>query len=90
MSHRVGDEVDDYCTHCHRLTNHTLAALVGEAVATTTCRTCGFQHPWRGGTAPVRTHKPKTSAFDQVLAGILGAEPAAEAKSKPRARKKKR
>lgn len=89
MGQRVGDEADDYCTHCHRLTNHTVAALVSDQVATTTCRTCGFQHPWRGGTAPARSSKPKPTAFDQVLAGILSTEPAPAAPLKARSRRKK-
>lgn len=77
MPSRIGDETDDYCTRCHRLTNHSVAAMVGDAIATTTCRTCGFQHPYRGGVAPARTAaKGKRSAFDEVLASILGSQPA--------------
>ncbi|MGH9476880.1 MAG: hypothetical protein ACRD1C_11195 [Terriglobales bacterium] len=90
MPHRVGDETDDYCTHCHRLTNHTVAALVGDGIATTTCRTCGFQHPYRGGKVPARTAKPRASAFDQVLAGILATQPEQAAPLKRGSRTKKR
>ena len=71
MSARIGDEIDDYCTRCHRLTNHTVAAMVGETIAHSTCRTCGFQHRFKGGEA-LRRSKPAASPFDQVLAGILG------------------
>lgn len=71
MPARIGDDTDDYCTRCHRLTTHTVSALVGETIASVTCRTCGFQHPYKGARVPARG-KPKTSAFDQVLAGILG------------------
>lgn len=86
---RIGDEADDYCTRCHRLTNHSVAAMVGETIASTSCRTCGFQHDYRGGKAPARTAKPKASAFDQVLAGILGDRaPAPEPETKPRKRRK--
>lgn len=71
MPARIGDDTDDYCTRCHRLTNHTVSALVEENIASTTCHTCGFQHAYKGARVPQRT-QPKTSAFDQVLAGILG------------------
>ena len=86
MTARIGDEIDDYCTRCHRLTNHTVAALVGDGIVSTTCRTCGFQHAFKGGAAPRRA-KPQASPFDQVLAGILGEsapEPAASPASKKR------
>ena len=89
MNLRIGDVTDDYCTRCHRLTNHTVAAMVGEEVASASCRTCGFQHDYRGGNEPARAAKPKASAFDQVLAGILGEQVTAEpAGAKPRKRKK--
>ncbi|MGH9519133.1 MAG: hypothetical protein ACRD2D_05760 [Terriglobales bacterium] len=88
MGLRPGDETDDYCTRCHRLTNHTIAAVVGEGIAQTTCRTCRFTHDYKQGRAPAR-NKPKSSAFDEVLAGILGSTPPPPAATKP-ARGKKR
>lgn len=90
MAYRVGDEMDDYCTRCHRLTNHTVAALVGAEVATATCRTCGFQHRYKGGKAPARAAKAKASAFDQVLAGILGSEPEPITRNGPKARARRK
>jgi len=71
MNPRIGDTTDDYCTRCHRLMDHSVAAMVGETIASTTCRTCGFQHDYRGAKIPARP-RSKSSAFDQVLAGILG------------------
>lgn len=88
---RTGDETDDYCTRCHRLTNHTIAAMVADSIASTACRTCGFQHEYKGGQAPARSSRPKTSAFDQVLAGILGEQgPPAEASPRPAGRNRTR
>jgi len=85
MLPRIGTETDDYCPRCRRLTDHTVSALVGEEIASTTCRTCSFSHPYRGGKLPSRAAKPKVSAFDQVLAGIVGEQaPAPD----PRKRKK--
>ena len=83
MSPRTGDETDDYCTRCHRLTNHTVTAMVGDGIATVTCRTCGFQHPYKGGKPPRTSAKAKPSAFDQVLAGILGETGAAPSPTPP-------
>ena len=86
MNSRIGDITDDYCTRCHRMTNHSVAAMVGERVASVSCRTCGFQHDYRGGKPPVRSRKPKPSAFDQVLAGIVGELPNP---SEPKPRRKR-
>src|SRR6185312_9142169 len=88
MNPRIGDDTDDYCTRCHRLTNHTVAALVGERIAQSSCRTCGFQHVYKGGKAPQRASQVKSSAFDQVLAGILGERAGEPAKEAPRKRKR--
>jgi len=88
MPARIGDDTDDYCTRCHRLTNHTVSAMVGEGLASTTCRTCGFQHAYKGARVPQRA-QPKISAFDQVLAGILGehSPPPQPPPKKPRRRR---
>ncbi|MGH9393716.1 MAG: hypothetical protein ACRD1E_06055 [Terriglobales bacterium] len=84
MIPRIGNDTDDFCPRCRRLTDHTVAALVGDQIASTACHTCGFQHPYRGGKLPARSAKSKPTAFDQVLAGILGEQPAApEAAPKP-------
>ncbi|MGH9481323.1 MAG: hypothetical protein ACRD1L_04440 [Terriglobales bacterium] len=92
MVARIGDDTDDYCTRCHRMTNHSVAAMVGDAIASASCRTCAFQHPYRGGKPPARAAKPKPTAFDQVLAGIIGDQPgrpaAPPAKPRPRSRNK--
>ncbi|MGH9417031.1 MAG: hypothetical protein ACRD01_10430 [Terriglobales bacterium] len=91
MPVRIGDDTDDYCTRCHRLTNHSVAAMVGDEVSTTTCRTCGFQHLYRGGVVPARTGaKAKRSAYDEVLASILGTQPTPPAAPEPKRGKPKR
>lgn len=74
---RLGDVIDDYCPRCRRITNHAVAALVDGAVVQTACATCNHGHDFRHAQGPppkVRT--PKTTAFDQVLAGILASQPA--------------
>jgi hypothetical protein len=89
MPVRIGDDTDDYCSRCRLLTTHTVSAMVGDDIVSVTCRTCGDPHPYKGARVPQR-RQPKTSAFDQVLAGILGeqnAPPPAPAAKKPRRRK---
>ncbi len=89
MPARIGDDTDDYCRRCRRITTHTVSAMVGEEIVSVTCRTCGDQHPYKGGRVPSK-RQSKTSAFDQVLAGILGdqsAAPPAPVSKKPRRRK---
>ena len=88
MATRIGDLTDDYCSRCHLLTDHTVSAMVGETIASVTCRTCAFTHDYRGGKTPARKPK-KASSFDQVLAGILGSQPPAPEPPAKNKRKKK-
>jgi len=78
--HRLGDIIDDHCTRCHMLTNHSVAAMVGEEVKKVRCRTCNHEHDYRHGKGGQK--KAKLSAYEQVLASILGGKPG-EAAPKP-------
>jgi len=66
---RLGDVLDDYCTRCRLLTNHSVVAMVGEDVKKVRCRTCNHEHDYRQGQGGQK--KKKESAFDQVLASVL-------------------
>jgi len=55
---RLGDEVDDFCTKCKRLTNHFVLAMVGDAVVRVRCRTCYNEQEFRNG-APLPP-RPRT------------------------------
>ena len=44
---RLGDEVDDYCIKCKRVTNHFILAMVGPSVAKVRCRTCYNEQEFR-------------------------------------------
>jgi hypothetical protein len=81
---RLGDEVDDYCTKCKRLTNHFILALRGHSVAKVRCRTCYNEQEFRDGVPlpprPRSVRKPAeappaavTDAAPEVLA--VGAIP---------------
>ena len=66
---RLGDILDDHCTRCHRLTDHSVVALIGEEVKKVRCRTCNYEHDFRHGKG-AQKKKPKLSAYEEVLASI--------------------
>ena len=49
---RLGDEIDDYCVKCRRLTNHSIVSLVDTKAAKVRCRTCYSDHDFRNEQAP--------------------------------------
>ena len=67
---RLGDIIDDYCPRCRMLTNHSVAALVGEDVKKVVCRSCQHSHDYKHGKGAEKK-KPKQSAYEQVLASVL-------------------
>jgi len=69
---RLGDILDDYCPRERRLSNHTVVAMVGDAIQLTRCTTCETEHPYKGGKEP-RLRKKKTpvqAAYDEVLESV--------------------
>ena len=64
MAHRVGGEVDGFCTKCRMMLAHTILAMVGERVARVRCNTCNGEHAFKAH-APtatsVRASKPRAS-----------------------------
>ena len=67
---RLGDVIDDHCPRCRLLTNHSVAAIVGEEVKKVVCRTCHHSHDFKHGQGREKK-KPKQSAYEQVLASVL-------------------
>ena len=67
---RLGDIIDDYCSRCRLLTNHSVVALVGEQVIKVQCRTCNHQHDYKHGKGGQKK-KQKLSAYEEVLASVL-------------------
>ena len=74
---RLGDIIDDYCSRCKNVTDHSVAALVDHEVRKVQCRSCHTDHEFRHGTPPPKKRKP--TAFEQVLQGMnpAGATPPA-------------
>ena len=80
---RLGDEIDDYCVKCRRLTNHSIVSMVETKAAKVRCRTCYSDHDFRNEQAPPSKKDLKKAAlFAEVLSSVApeaAAEAAAEA-----------
>jgi hypothetical protein len=59
-THKVGGEVDAFCTRCKLTLAHTILAMVGTKIARVRCNTCGGDHAYRS--APGATDRPSTSS----------------------------
>jgi hypothetical protein len=87
---RLGDIIDDHCTKCKRIMNHSVVSVLDGDPAKVRCRTCHSDHDYRHEQAPPPKVDPRKAAlFNEVLAKVTGApaegEPAKPAKaSKPK------
>ncbi|MBL8210251.1 MAG: hypothetical protein JNK87_06045 [Bryobacterales bacterium] len=78
MPYRLGDDVDDYCIKCKRVTNHSIVSLLNEDPAKVRCRTCYNDHDFRRcEIPPSKKDLKKAQLLQEVLAGG-GAAPAAD------------
>lgn len=75
---RLGDEIDDYCVKCRRLTNHSIVSMVETKAAKVRCRTCYSDHDFRNEQAPPSKKElaRQKELFNAVLAGVAPAEAA--------------
>ncbi len=81
----LGDVIDDYCTKCKLVMNHSIVAIVENEVKKVRCLTCMTEHSYRkckGG----KKKENAQSLFDQVLAKVARPFPP----SSPLPKKKKR
>jgi hypothetical protein len=76
---RLGDEIDDYCIKCRRLTNHSIVSMVDTKAAKVRCRTCYSDHDFRNEQAPPTKKElaRQKELFNAVLAGVAPVEAAA-------------
>jgi hypothetical protein len=84
-SMRLGDYIDDYCSRCKRGTDHAVVSLDGESVQKVRCRTCDFEHKYRGNKSG-KKEMTAEEALQKVLQSVKGqmGEAAAVPKKKPR------
>lgn len=73
---RLGDEIDDYCVKCRRLTNHSIVSMVEAKAAKVRCRSCYSDHDFRNEQAPPSKKElaRQKELFNAVLAGVAPAE----------------
>ena len=73
---RLGDEIDDYCIKCRRITNHSIVSLLDAKAAKVRCRACYSDHDFRNEQAPPSKKElaRQKELFNAVLAGVLPAE----------------
>ena len=75
--YRLGDEVDDYCIKCKRLTNHSIVSLLNEEPAKVRCRTCHNDHDYRRCEIPPSKKDLKKAqlAEEAAAAALANGEP---------------
>jgi hypothetical protein len=89
MPFRLGDDVDDFCPKCKRLTNHNIVSLMDEKPAKVRCRSCYHEQDFRDGVPPPsKRDLAKAALFGQVLESIKPGESAKPDDSKKTGRKK--
>jgi hypothetical protein len=81
---RLGDDIDDYCVKCRRITNHSIVSLVGSQPAKMRCRTCYHEHDFRNGEPPPKKESKKEALFKQVLSTVAPAAVETEAEAEPK------
>ena len=64
---RVGDVIDDYCTRCKAVMNHSVISVVDAAPVRTECRTCYSAHKYRNAKGRRVRPASKSDLFDEVL-----------------------
>jgi hypothetical protein len=61
-SHKVGGEVDAYCTSCRMELAHTVLAMVGARIARVRCNTCQKDHAFRKSAPGAPSKRPAKAA----------------------------
>jgi len=66
--YRLGDDIDDYCVRCKRLTNHLVVSVMNGGPAKVRCRTCTRDHDYRREQPPPpQVDLRKAALFNEVL-----------------------
>jgi hypothetical protein len=90
---RLGDDIDDYCVRCKRLTNHSIVSMLNTEPAKMRCRSCYNEHDYRRAEGPPpKKDLRKSALFKEVLSGVdpqaaQAAQPDAPPAGKKTARK---
>ncbi len=60
---RLGDDIDDFCIKCKRLSNHVIVSLLDTTVAKVRCKGCHSEHDFRNEQAPPTKRELKKQAL---------------------------
>jgi hypothetical protein len=81
---RLGDDCDDFCVKCKRITNHCIVSLVDAEPAKVRCRTCYSEQTFRNCIAPPSKRELQKAALFSAVLAQSGMSPAAgEPEQKP-------
>ena len=72
---RLGDEIDDFCIKCKRLTNHAIVSLLNGHAAKVRCRACYHDHDFRNS-EPMPSKKELKKLQELELAAASSPAPA--------------
>src|SRR5579871_6659849 len=73
---RLGDDIDDFCIRCKRITNHAIVSVLNAEPAKVRCRTCHSDHDYRHEQAPPpKVDMRKQALFNEVLSKVAPVEP---------------
>jgi hypothetical protein len=85
--YRLGDWVDDYCTHCKLVMNHYIVSMLGNEIVKVRCQTCYHEQNYRHGKEGKKKESRQT-LFAQVVSGLNAGEAGKAAPRKSGAKKK--
>ena len=71
---RLGDDIDDYCVKCKRVSNHAVVSLVDDEAAKVRCQACYSEHDFRREIAPPTKRELKKIADAAKAAELAAAE----------------
>jgi hypothetical protein len=74
-THKVGGEVDAFCTRCKMTLAHTILAMVGTKIVRVKCNTCNGDHAYRkepGSRARAQTTTNKSKKSSRPVKVIIG------------------
>lgn len=86
---RLGDDIDDYCVRCHRLTNHLVVSFLSNEPAKVRCRSCYSDHNYLKGQVPP-SKKELRKAKEEKDAGLGPPRPGQEDAGKPGGEKRRK
>src|SRR3954467_14391173 len=75
-THKVGGEVDAFCTRCKMTLAHTILAMVGQTIARVQCNTCRGQHAYRSAPGTAKPRSSSSSSGGSTAPRAASREPA--------------